>query len=83
MPSSSQFILFGQFSKTREKTMNLLRIIIALFLPPVAVFTTVGLGPTFIINILLTLLGILPGSIHAIWVIVKHEEQVARETGFQ
>jgi uncharacterized membrane protein YqaE (UPF0057 family) len=63
--------------------MNLIRIIIALFLPPVAVFTTVGLGPAFIINVLLTLLGILPGSIHAIWVIVKHEEEVARESGFQ
>lgn len=63
--------------------MNLLRIIIALFLPPVAVFTTVGMGPTLLINILLSLLGLLPGSIHAIWVIVKHEEQVARETGFQ
>jgi hypothetical protein len=36
-----------------------------------------------LINILLTILGILPGSIHALWVIVKHEEQVARETGMQ
>lgn len=63
--------------------MNLLRILLALFLPPVAVFTTVGLGSTLIINILLTLLGILPGSIHAIWVIVKHEEQIARDTGIQ
>lgn len=62
--------------------MNLVRILLALFLPPVAVFLTMGVGPTLLINILLTLLGILPGSIHALWVIVKHEEQVAnRETG--
>jgi uncharacterized membrane protein YqaE (UPF0057 family) len=59
--------------------MNLLRIILAVFLPPVGVFLTVGAGPTFLINILLTLLGILPGSIHALWVIVKHEENMARE----
>jgi uncharacterized membrane protein YqaE (UPF0057 family) len=39
---------------------------------------TVGVGPTLLINILLTLLGWLPGSIHAFWVIVKHEEKVAR-----
>lgn len=63
--------------------MNFLRIILALFLPPVAVFLTMGMGPTLLINILLTLLGILPGSIHALWVIVKHEEQVARGTGMQ
>jgi uncharacterized membrane protein YqaE (UPF0057 family) len=34
-----------------------------------------------LINILLTLLGWLPGSIHAVWVIVKHEENINREEG--
>ncbi|MEC4893607.1 MAG: YqaE/Pmp3 family membrane protein [Oscillatoria sp. PMC 1051.18] len=55
--------------------MNLLRIILALFLPPVAVYLTMGVSQALIINILLTFLGILPGSIHALWVIVKHEEK--------
>jgi uncharacterized membrane protein YqaE (UPF0057 family) len=63
--------------------MNLVRILLAIFLPPVGVFMTVGVGPTLIINILLTVLGLLPGSIHALWVIVKHEERIARETGMQ
>lgn len=58
--------------------MNLLRIIIGLLLPPVGVFLTVGVGPTLLINILLTVLGWLPGSIHALWVIVKHEENKNR-----
>ncbi len=57
--------------------MNLLRIILGILLPPLGVFMTVGVGPTLLINILLTLLGWLPGSIHALWVIVKHEERVA------
>ncbi len=57
--------------------MNLLRIILGILLPPLGVFMTVGVGPTLFINILLTLLGWLPGSIHALWVIVKHEERVA------
>ncbi len=57
--------------------MNLLRIILGSLRPPVGVFMTVGVGPTLLINILLTLLGWLPGSIHALWVIVKHEEKVA------
>ena len=61
--------------------MNLLRILLGLFLPPWGVFLTVGFGPTLLINILLTLLGWLPGSIHAVWVIVKHEENINREEG--
>lgn len=59
--------------------MNLLRIITGILLPPVGVFLTVGIGPTFLINILLTVLGWLPGSIHALWVIVKHEENANKQ----
>jgi uncharacterized membrane protein YqaE (UPF0057 family) len=54
--------------------MQLLRILLAILIPPLGVFLTFGLGPTFLINIGLTLLGWLPGSIHAVWAIVKHEE---------
>lgn len=57
--------------------MNLLRIALGILVPPVGVFMTVGFGTTLLINILLTVLGWLPGSIHALWVIVKHEERVA------
>lgn len=59
--------------------MNLLRIITGILLPPLGVFLTVGIGPTLFINILLTVLGWLPGSIHALWVIVKHEENANRQ----
>lgn len=59
--------------------MKLLRIITGILLPPLGIFITVGIGPTFLINILLTVLGWLPGSIHALWVIVKHEEKVSRQ----
>jgi len=51
--------------------MDLLRIILAIFLPPLAVFLTIGLGLHFWVNILLTLLGVLPGMVHALWVVVK------------
>ena len=51
--------------------MDILRIVLAILLPPLAVFLTVGLGLHFWINILLTLLGFIPGMIHALWVIVK------------
>jgi len=59
--------------------MKLLRIILGILLPPVGVFMTMGLGSALLINILLTLLGWLPGSIHAVWVIIKHEENEARQ----
>lgn len=59
--------------------MNLLRILLAILVPPLGVFLTFGFGSTFIINVLLTLLGWLPGSIHAVWAIVKHEEQLNRQ----
>ncbi|AFY44701.1 YqaE/Pmp3 family membrane protein [Nostoc sp. PCC 7107] len=54
--------------------MKLFRFLLALVLPPLGVFLTVGVGPTLVINILLTLLGWLPGSIHALWVVAKREE---------
>lgn len=59
--------------------MKLLRFILGLVVPPLGVFLTVGVGPTLLINVLLTLLGWLPGSIHAIWVIAKYEEKLNRE----
>jgi uncharacterized membrane protein YqaE (UPF0057 family) len=61
--------------------MKFLRLLLGLVLPPVGVFLTVGVGPTLLINILLTVLGWLPGSIHAVWVIAKHDEQFNREGG--
>jgi uncharacterized membrane protein YqaE (UPF0057 family) len=51
--------------------MDIIRIIAAILLPPLGVFLQVGLGKAFWINILLTLLGFLPGIIHAIWIIAK------------
>jgi uncharacterized membrane protein YqaE (UPF0057 family) len=63
--------------------MKLLRLILGIFLPPIGVFMTFGVGPTLLINILLTLLGWVPGSIHAIWAIVKHDEKLAREIADQ
>ena len=51
--------------------MNLLRILLAILLPPLAVFLTVGIRGAFWLNILLTLLGYVPGLVHAVWVIAR------------
>jgi uncharacterized membrane protein YqaE (UPF0057 family) len=58
--------------------MTLLRLALAIVLPPVGVFLTYGLSTTLVINILLTLLGWLPGSIHAVWALSKYEQRVNR-----
>ena len=51
--------------------MDLVRIICAIFLPPLGVFLQVGIGIDFWINIVLTLFGYIPGIVHAVWVIAK------------
>ncbi|CAM4347300.1 YqaE/Pmp3 family membrane protein [Gillisia limnaea] len=45
--------------------MSILTIVLNILLPPLAVFLKHGLGVTFLISILLTLLGWIPGMIHA------------------
>ncbi|MEO0348477.1 MAG: YqaE/Pmp3 family membrane protein [Cyanobacteria bacterium P01_A01_bin.15] len=51
--------------------MDILRILVAIVLPPLGVFLQVGIGTQFWINLLLTLFGYIPGIIHAIWIILK------------
>lgn len=51
--------------------MDVIRVIFAVLLPPLGVFLQVGLGAQFWLNILLTLLGYIPGIVHAIWIIAK------------
>lgn len=52
--------------------MDILRIILAILLPPVGVFLQVGLTKHFWINVLLTIIGYIPGIVHAVWVIAKY-----------
>lgn len=51
--------------------MDLIRIILAIILPPVGVFLQVGLGLHFWLNILLTIFGYIPGIVHAVYIIAK------------
>lgn len=49
---------------------DLIRIIFSILIPPLGVFLQVGIGPQFWINVVLTLLGYIPGVLHAIYIIV-------------
>jgi uncharacterized membrane protein YqaE (UPF0057 family) len=55
--------------------MSLVNIVLAIFLPPVSIFINEGVSATLIINILLTIVGWVPGSIHAVWVLSKRAER--------
>ena len=46
-------------------------IIIAILLPPLAVFLKEGAGKNLVINIILCLLFWLPGIVHALWLVTK------------
>ena len=48
--------------------MSKLTIILSVLLPPIAVFLKHGLGTQFLLSILLTILGWLPGVVHALYV---------------
>jgi len=50
---------------------DVVRILLAILLPPVGVFFQVGLGLHFWLNILLTILGYVPGIVHAVWIIAR------------
>lgn len=57
---------------------KMFRLVLGILVPPLAVFLTFGVGPTLLISVLLTIFGWVPGSIHAVWAIAKHEEQVGQ-----
>ena len=50
---------------------KLLLVIIAILLPPLAVGLKDGIGFSLFLNIVLTLLGFVPGLVHALWVVLK------------
>lgn len=54
-----------------SSTGDILRILLSVLLPPLGVFLEEGLGTQFLINIVLTLLGYIPGLVHAIWIIAR------------
>ncbi|KAB5554980.1 hypothetical protein GE09DRAFT_964761, partial [Coniochaeta sp. 2T2.1] len=51
---------------------DICKIILAVILPPLGVFLERGCGADLFINILLTILGYIPGIIHALYIILKY-----------
>ena len=55
------------------ESISLIRVLLAIVLPPITAFIQVGLSTHFLINIILTLLGGVPGVVHALWLVVKNK----------
>lgn len=51
--------------------MDIIRIIFAFIFPPLGVALQVGLRGAFWLNVLLTILGFIPGIAHALYVILR------------
>jgi len=58
-------------STSSTSTADVLQVLISVLLPPLGVFLQEGLGKHFWINLLLTLLGYVPGLVHAVWIIAR------------
>ncbi len=52
-------------------TADLIRVIFSVIIPPLGVFLQEGLGKHFWINVLLTILGYVPGLVHAVWILAR------------
>lgn len=55
--------------------MKVLKVILAIFLPPVAAFMQVGVSTHFWVNIVLCLLFVFPGIIHALWLVLTDKKK--------
>ncbi|MEM5517076.1 YqaE/Pmp3 family membrane protein [Henriciella sp. AS95] len=52
---------------------GILIILLSVLLPPVGVALSRGIGTQFLINIVLTLLGYVPGLVHAVWLVARSD----------
>jgi len=56
--------------------MKIIKIIFAIILPPLAAFMQVGLTSQFWINLILCLFFVIPGIIHALWLVLTDKKGV-------
>jgi uncharacterized membrane protein YqaE (UPF0057 family) len=52
--------------------MTFIEVLFAVFLPPIAVLMRRGVSTQLLINIILTIIGWIPGVIHALWVLASN-----------
>ena len=58
--------------------MDFIRLLLAFLIPPVAVYLQFGVGKQFWWNCLLTLLGFVPGILHAVYIMASRPPGLTR-----
>ena len=61
----------SQSDISQTSSDDILLIIASILLPPLGVLLSRGLGKQFLINVVLTILGYVPGIVHAVWLIAR------------
>lgn len=56
---------------TAPSSGGILVILLSILLPPIGVLLSRGIGTQLLLNILLTLLGYVPGLVHAVWLAAR------------
>jgi uncharacterized membrane protein YqaE (UPF0057 family) len=56
-----------------EVSLNILRLIVSIVIPPLGVFWQVGFTGQFWLNVILTLIGYIPGLVHAAFIIFTRD----------
>ncbi|MBX2797050.1 MAG: YqaE/Pmp3 family membrane protein [Myxococcales bacterium] len=60
-------------SEAADGMKKFVSVLLSFYIPPVGVAITRGVNGTLVLNALLSLLCVLPGTLHAMWVISHHE----------
>lgn len=55
----------------KKEDLKAISCVVSIFLPPAGVAIKEGIGASFFINILLTIIGYFPGLIHALYISMK------------
>ncbi|TWU18385.1 YqaE/Pmp3 family membrane protein [Allorhodopirellula heiligendammensis] len=58
--------------------MDFIRVLFAFIVPPAAVYIQLGAGKQFWINCVLTLLGFIPGMLHAVYIMASRRPGLER-----
>jgi len=58
-------------TQTSTGVSDVVLVVLAIFVPPAAVFLKTGPGLHFILSILLWFMFVIPGIVHAFWIIMR------------
>lgn len=58
--------------------MAYIRLLLVFLIPPVAVYMQFGFGRHFVVNVLLTLLGVVPGIVHGVYIMASQPPGLVR-----